>query len=485
MESEVKTQEVRRSAWAGEFYPASPTELSRDIAQLYSLAPKPHVDGDVVAVLAPHAGYQYSGQIATNSFKLLEGAEFETVIIVAPSHTKYFSGISVYNGGAYETPLGVLATDVHVAKRLGRTAPGSIYLSNMGHTGGDRPEHALEVQLPLLQIVLGTFKLVAVIMGDQQIWRLLGDALAAAVTDSGSTLLVASSDLSHYHEARRALQLDGAVQRAVADFDAAALSHVINSGKGEACGAGPLLACMHAARKLGATRSLITGYAHSGQVTKDDSGVVGYLGAAFVREQEPASDGKVYTLNADSIEGGPLSEADRTELLRLARQAVVSAVHQSSPPEMGKVSKALRVRRGVFVTLKVDGQLRGCLGSVECSTPIVDQVIRMAVAAATRDPRFEPVSGSDLAHLSVEVSVLGPLERCDDRELIEIGRHGLLVRKGDFSGVLLPQVASENGWDRLMFLKQVCLKASLAAEAWRDSASSVYMFEAEVFWSGE
>jgi AmmeMemoRadiSam system protein A len=190
---------------------------------------------------------------------------------------------------------------------------------------------------------------------------------------------------------------------------------------------------------------------------------------------------KHYVLNADLVKQEVLSEGGRQELLRIARQAVASAVYGGSPPEIEKVDKALRQRRGVFVTLKVGGQLRGCLGSVEAGTALVELLVRMAVAAATRDPRFEPVGIAELPDLSIELSVLGPLERCEDVDSIEVGRHGLLVRKGERSGVLLPQVASENGWDRATFLRHTCLKAGLPAEAWRDSAATLYMFEAEVF----
>jgi AmmeMemoRadiSam system protein B/AmmeMemoRadiSam system protein A len=479
METEVKSEEVRRSAWAGQFYPASPTELSRTIAGFYAACEKPEAPADIVAVVAPHAGYEYSGRIAASAYKLLEGHEFEAVVVVSPSHTKYFRGISVYNGGSYETPLGVLPTHAALAKRLSRVAPSTIYLSNMGHTGGGRAEHAVEVQLPFLQIVLGAFKLVSVVMGEQQDWHVLGDALAALASDR-PILLVASSDLSHYHPAPKALRLDTAVRDGIKALDPAALSHTFETGKGEACGAGPILACLHAARKMGATRSLITGFGNSGEVSGDDSGVVGYLSAVLVRDEAGPS-AKQYILNADLVKQEGLSAGDRQELLRIARQAVASAVYGGSAPEIDKVDKALRQRRGVFVTLKVGGHLRGCLGSVEASTPLVELVVRMAVAAATRDPRFEPMTAAELADLSIELSVLGPLERCEDADAIEVGRHGLLVRKGERSGLLLPQVASENGWDRMAFLRHTCLKAGLPSEAWRDSAANLYIFEAEVF----
>jgi AmmeMemoRadiSam system protein B/AmmeMemoRadiSam system protein A len=477
MDSEVKTQEVRRHAWAGQFYPASPGDLTRTIAGLFAAAPKPSVDGDVLALVAPHAGYEYSGGIAAATYKVLEGREYDSVIVVSPSHTKYFAGISVYNGGGYETPLGELRTDVQLAKKLSRTAPGTVYLSNMGHTGGGRAEHALEVQLPFLQIVLGSFKLVALVMGDQQAWRVLGDALASAATER-QVLLVASSDLSHYHRASEAARLDGQIQAAIESFDTRALADVIESGRGEACGTGPILACMHAAAKLGARQAVITGYAHSGETTGDSSEVVGYLGAAFVRASAPAS--QPYVLGAESTPTSRLSADDRAELAKVARQAVAAAVYDSSPPEVSRASRPLRERCGAFVTLKVDGELRGCIGSVEAKLPLVEVVARMAMAAATRDPRFVPVTPAELPQLELEISVLTPMELCEDTDLIEVGRHGLVIVKGNHSGVLLPQVAAERGWDRSTFLRQVCLKAGLPAEAWRDSATMLYTFEAEI-----
>jgi len=479
MESEVKSQEVRRSAWAGQFYPSSPAELARNIADMFGRAPKPDVQGEILGLLAPHAGYVYSGQIAANTYKLLEGHQYDTVVVVAPSHTKYFGGVSVYNGGGYETPLGELPTDVTMVKRIGRAAPGIIYLSNMGHTGGDRPEHALEVQLPFLQVVLGSFNLVAIVMGDQEQWRALGDVLAGAAAGR-KVLFVASSDLSHYYTAEQAHKLDSEVRAAVESFDTSKLKKVIESGKGEACGAGPVLACMHAARHIGADSAMITGYAHSGKVSGDYAEVVGYLGAAFIK-RKPEEDVPTYVLDSTEPEDDRLSEEEREELLGLARQAVAAAVYNTAAPETSRASRTLRRRQGAFVTLKLHGELRGCIGSVEGHAPLVETVVKMAGAAAVRDSRFEPVSVAELAELDIELSVLGPLLPCEDPDSIDIGRQGLVITKGRRTGVLLPQVAAESGWDRVTFLNQVCLKAGLPPEAWRDSASSLYVFTAEVF----
>lgn len=478
MDSEVKTQEVRPAAWAGKFYPAEPGDLTRDVAALFSHADKIATSGDVVALIAPHAGYAHSGAIAASAYKLLEGRNYDTVILVSPSHAKYFGGISIYNGGAYETPLGEVKTDIQVAKKLARAAGGRIYLSSMGHMGGEQAEHATEVQLPFLQIVLGPFSLVAVVMGDPQDWRTLGDALASVAQDR-RVLLVASSDMSHFHSTDQAQKLDGAVRKAVEDYDIKRLDSILQSGKGEACGGGAILACMHAARNLGAREAVITGYGNSSQSTGDESSVVGYLGAAFLRS-EVTGDPKTYvideTLEADKI----WSAEDRNALNLLARQSIASVVHDTDRPSIRGVSRLLRKPHGAFVTIKSGGELRGCMGSALADSSLVELVINMAASAASRDPRFEPVREEELADLEVEVSVLSPLTRCEEVELVEIGRHGLAITKGNRSGVLLPQVAVEEQWDRDTFLQQICVKAGMPAQAWRDSAAVIYTFEVEI-----
>lgn len=478
MDSEVKTQEVRPAAWAGQFYPAEPGDLAREVAALFSHADKMVTSGDVVAIIAPHAGYVHSGAIAASAYKLLEGCEYETVILVSPSHTKYFKGISIYNGGAYETPLGEVKTDIQAAKKLARAAGGRIYLSNMGHMGGEKAEHANEVQLPFLQIVLGPFKMVAVVIGDPQEWRILGDALAAVAKDR-RVLLVASSDMSHYHTTDRADRLDRTVRQAIENFDIAKLDSILQSGKGEACGGAAILACMHAARQLGAREAMITGYGNSAPSTGDSSSVVGYLGAALVRSTA-TNEPKTYVIDESDEPDELWSVDDRSALRLLARKSVASVVHDSDRPSIRGVSRSLRKRCGAFVTLKSGGELRGCMGSVKAEHSLVELVIHMAASAASRDPRFDPVREDELADLEVEVSVLSPLTRCDEVELIEVGRHGLAITKGNRSGVLLPQVAVLANWDRDTYLQQICLKAGMPAQAWRDSATVIYTFEVEI-----
>jgi AmmeMemoRadiSam system protein B len=290
----VFPDEERRAQYGGSFYPSDPLALTKTISGFYFKAKKKHIDGDVVSLISPHAGYVYSGQVAAAGFKLLEGLKYDVVVVISPSHADMFLGASIYNGGAYVTPLGKLFVDLDLAVKMGNINP-KVYLSTKGHTGGAirRTEHALEVQLPFLQVVLGDFRLIPIVMGEQE-WDVcmgLAEVLAGTLHDKNA-LIVASSDLSHYHSAAEAEMLDNIVISKVASFDPEGLSNAIARRECEACGAGPAVAAMLAARKLGADRSDLVEYAHSGQVSGDMDAVVGYMSAVQYRSRSA----KTYTL---------------------------------------------------------------------------------------------------------------------------------------------------------------------------------------------
>jgi AmmeMemoRadiSam system protein A len=176
------------------------------------------------------------------------------------------------------------------------------------------------------------------------------------------------------------------------------------------------------------------------------------------------------------------TEAQQRVLVAIARKAVTEAVTGEPPREDSPDPGPLPEATGAFVTLKRGGELRGCIGTLECRQPLIDEIARVAVSAAREDPRFDPVRPAELEGLDVEVSVLGPLEEIDPRDAsaIEIGRHGLVVEQGHRRGLLLPQVATEWGWDRETFLSHTCTKAGLSPDCWRRGAK-VYRFAADVF----
>jgi AmmeMemoRadiSam system protein B len=285
----VFPDQERRPQYAGSFYPADPLSLVKSISQYYFESAKVDIDGEIKSLVSPHAGYMYSGKVAAAGFKLLEGLKFDVVVVVSPSHGSLFQGASIYNGGAYVTPLDKLYVDLDLAIKMANINPSKVYLSTKGHTGGAvaRSEHALEVQLPFLQVVLGDFKLIPIVMGDQEKDTCVGLAeILSGTLHDRKALIVASSDLSHYHDANEASMLDSVVLANVESYNPDELYQAINRGKCEACGAGPIVSAMLAARKLGADRSVVVKYAHSGEVSGDMDAVVGYMSAVQYKSRK-------------------------------------------------------------------------------------------------------------------------------------------------------------------------------------------------------
>ena len=467
---------VRQPAVAGTFYPSDPQELAKMIDDFLAKAAPPPLD-NVVAIVAPHAGYIYSGGVAAYSYALVKGRKFDRVVVVAPSHFEAFDFSSVYDGSAYATPLGNVPVDQAFAAKLAKMSS-SIKLSGVAHTPGPgRLEHALEVQLPFLQRTVGQFMLVPIVMGDQSYdsCRALGAALAKLVQGT-NTLIVASSDLSHYHPYDECVRIDHKTLNAIQEYDYFDLSRNLESQTWEACGGGPIVAVMIAAERLGATQAKLLHYANTGDVTGDRKSVVGYGAVALVKAA-------AHTKSDDAAFS--LSRAEKETLLKIARQSVETTVRERrifecKPPGLA----AIEQERGAFVTLTKHGQLRGCIGYVAPIKPLYLTVRDVAAMAAVRDNRFRPVAPEELSDLSYEISVLSPLRRVRDVEEIRIGRDGLLIHGDGREGLLLPQVASDEKWDRPTFLEEVCYKAGLPAHAWQNPESDLFRFTALVFGEG-
>ena len=474
------SKNVRPAAVAGSFYPGNPADLEEMVDGLLAEAKAPRIKHDLLAVVAPHAGYVYSGHVAAEAYAQVRGHGIKRVVVISPCHVESFRGASVFDGGGYETPLGVVRVDEAFCDDLA-AADKLIARSNKGHRLNERGrgEHALEVQLPFLQRALGKFTLVPVVMGDQryETCRALGVALASLVKDRG-TLIVASSDLSHFHPYDEAVELDLKVVKAIENRDFFCLSRNFSSRQWEACGGGPIVAAMMAAQRLGANEAVRLKYANSGDVPHGDRNrVVGYVSAALVAVEDETSKragGEEYSLRPE----------EKKRLLEIARASVERSVRSGkvydvSPRE--EKHAALLEERGAFVTLNKDGLLRGCIGYVFPIEPLCVTVRDVAMSAALRDRRFEPVSKVELPDIEYEISVLSPLRLVTDLEEIEVGIHGLLIKRGTKEGLLLPQVAGSRGWDRPTFLEHTCIKAGLPPQAWKGADVDVYAFTALVF----
>jgi hypothetical protein len=470
-------QKVREAAVAGGFYPADPKELSAMIDDLLGRVQLPPVDGTILAAVAPHAGYQYSGPVAAYTYAALKGHKYSRVVVIAPSHFVAFDFTSVYDGDAYSTPLGQIPVDKEFARQLVKMSS-TIQFSGQGHNPTSAgPEHSIEVQLPWLQKVLGNFELVPIIMGDQsyESSRALGVALSKLIHDGGQeggTLILASSDLSHYHTYNEAETIDHKTLRALQAWDYFSMSRNFQARIWEACGGAPIVAAMIYAERMGANRAEVLKYLNSGDTSGDRSRVVGYSADLFVKAAHGAAVRPPFSL----------TDQEKSELLALARKSAEYAVQTTEPyAPQPSASETLNGEYGAFVTITKRGELRGCIGYVSAIKPLYMTVRDTALLAALRDPRFPPVSVSELPQLAYEISVLSPLRRVTDIHQIQVGRDGLLMKNGDYEGLLLPQVPVEQKWDRETFLEETCRKAGMNRNCWKDEDTDIFSFTAVVF----
>jgi MEMO1 family protein len=471
-EKDKKQEEIkiiRRSAVSGMFYPNSAKDLSESINKYLDNSRITEVKGDIIGIVAPHAGYVFSAPVAAYAYKSLIGKKYDVVVIISPSHQEFFRGCSVYNGDAYETPLGLVRIDKETAKQITGKSP-NIYLSNAGHNfaAGKMGEHSLEVQIPFLQTVLKDFSIVPIVMGDQNEKNCddLGNILAEALKNK-KALIIASSDLSHYHPYNDATKIDA---DPVKYFERGDNKSILSC---EACGAGPIAAMLIASKILGANHNKILKYATSGDVPEGEKGrVVGYMSGISTKSNENDNSSKVgFTLTMD----------EKKELIALAKETIDKCVKGQRITDYAPKNEILKRICGAFVTIHKKGDLRGCIGHIIATEPLYKTVQDMAVSAALQDPRFMPVSKEELPLLDIEISVLSPFEIVKDIEEIQVGVHGLMISKGGYRGLLLPQVATEYNWDRETFLQQTCRKAGLPNNAYKDPNAVIEKYSAIVF----
>lgn len=272
---------IRPPMVAGFFYPGQKLQLEKEIAVFLENSPEIEISGNIIALVVPHAGYMYSAGVAARAYRQLVDKDFDVVAVISPSHREYFTEISVYDGYAYSTPLGVIPVDKSLAQELADTNSQFI-LSEKGHRFD---EHALEVQLPLLQEVLDEFKLLPIVLGEHSYDNIetLANGLATVLKER-KALIVASSDLSHFYNSDKAKSLDNVVVEDIKQFDGEKLFNDLQTGKCEMCGGGPVVATIKASKLMGANKSEVLMYRHSGEISGDMNEVVGYVSALFYKQ---------------------------------------------------------------------------------------------------------------------------------------------------------------------------------------------------------
>jgi len=477
--------EIRPPAVAGQFYPENEGILQLAINKFLEDALPPQ-GINPFAIVVPHAGYIYSGQICADGWNQTRGENYDTIVLLGTNHTTpNLQKIALYPGNGFRTPLGTAFIDRELTAALLALSPDCI-LDKKPH----QREHSVEVQIPFAQTLFPGAKIVAAIVGqaDAARYARFGKALAA-VLKKRRGLIVASSDLSHYPAAKDAEDVDMKTLAAIATLDPEKLRAALRAQTARhipnlstcACGEAPILAAMAAAREMGAVKGKIISYANSGNIPIGERNrVVGYGALLMAADYENhAETNPVPENKATSI-----SPADRKYLLSLARETIHRYLTVAMTPLPRPSTPLRRELRGVFVTLKKRGNLRGCIGRMVPDRPLAELVGTVALESALEDPRFNPVTLRELPDLEIEISVLTPMQRVAGPAEIVVGTDGVMLQKGGRSAVFLPQVATEQGWSRDEMLDHLSMKAGLPAGAWRDKA--VFLtFQAIVFSENE
>ncbi|MDM8541332.1 AmmeMemoRadiSam system protein B [Desulfococcaceae bacterium HSG9] len=470
----VNAAKVRKAAVAGQFYPSDRAQLTQLIEHLTRQAQQTKIDtpgqGVLKALILPHAGYVYSGLTAAHASHLLSENQFDKVILLGPDHRVGFSNGAITDSGAYETPLGQIKLHKDAAQLLQtdlfKTVPAS-----------DRGEHSLEAVLPFLQYYLKKFELVPIVLGRGDI-KGMADAINTRLDQK--TLLAVSSDLSHFLSYDKAVAFDKETLKMISALKAKKLLQRDNA----ACGVVPIAILLHLARLHGWHPQLLH-YSNSGDTAGDHKRVVGYAAIAFY------GGSSMNAYDQKEIKKTLKFRDDQGQaLVKLARQTIAARLGKKTTlPESAVTTlqaKELKNRRGTFVTLTIDGQLRGCIGSLNAVESVVDGVKRNAANAAFGDPRFNNLQPSELDKTDIEISILTepqPLAYKDGADLIAKLRpdiDGLIIRKGMASATFLPQV-----WEQLpdpeAFLSHLCRKAGLSANAWKDGKLEVQTYQVQYF----
>ena len=463
----------RPAAVAGKFYPGTPKMLREEVERHFREAKPPQHPGESPqALIAPHAGYLFSGRVAASAFNQIPGKNsYKRVFIIASSHQMHFPGVSVWTAGDYETPLGTVSVDQETCRLLKESSP-LFQCREDAHLA----EHSLEVQLPFLQVKLEErFQLVPLILGTgkaEDCEKIAGTLRPWFIPEN---LFVVSSDLSHYPCYNDAVSTDRVTTEAILSNspEQLLLRMKENRTKGipglatSLCGWTGVLTLLYLTRGEG-FHAEWTDYLNSGDEPRygDQERVVGYSAVTFYRNS-----GTQFFLSPQEKKA-LLAIADRT-----VRETVVAGKCQQVDEE--PLSGNLAAHAGAFVSIYIAGKLRGCIGSFTTGEPLAHVVSRSAVSA-TADTRFNPVEPEELESLTIEISVLTPLRRVYSASEVIPGKHGIYIKKGGSSGTFLPQVAGRYGWDREEFLGRCSRdKAGLGWDGWK--TAELYVYEAIIF----
>jgi MEMO1 family protein len=467
--------ENRLPAVAGQFYPGQYNSLKRKLDLLHQSSEKiVNQKGHIRALLVPHAGYEYSGEVAAAGYRQIENiSDYKNIFILASSHHVSTGNASIYAKGHYETPLGTAKVNIDLAQEL--IAKHDVFsYAPTAHS----QEHSIEVQIPFLQNMSNTPPIIPIVICSQVPSVCEDVALALKPYFTDKNLFIVSADFSHFPKYEDAVEIDQQTAAAFCSGSPDEFMRVIrgNSEK-KIKNLATSMCAWPAALTILYLSSAYSDLSYNSILYKNSGD------HPFYGNKDRVVGYHAITLrNKDNQEVFILTEDDKKSLLAFARKTLKERVHieKVAKIRLSDFNKNLRQKAGAFVTLKSNSYLRGCIGSFDSKTELIKVVQSMTIAAATSDHRFLPVRSSEIDEIHIEISVLTPMIRIYDISVIEPGKHGVYIRKNGKSGTFLPQVATEFGWSTEEFLGHCAKdKVGIGWEGWRDA--EIYIYEAIVF----
>jgi hypothetical protein len=496
--STASGEKVLESQLAGTWYPGAPEQLKSDISRYVEETETAPLD-QVAALVLPHAGYRFSGEMAARGLKAVQGKDWKRVVVMGPSHgVRLPNQASLPGATQYATLLGRVPLDTGFMDRLRENT--RFTSAPQAHSS----EHSVQIQLPLLQVTLGEFDFVPIVIGQLDDWAVREVAHVLRPLLDNDTLVIVSTDFTHfgprfgYMPFRSNLEanlheLDMGAVEALKPGHPETFDEYVQETGATICGRDALRVLM--ALLPDDAEMKLLGYTTSGALTGDFSHTVSYVSAAAVgqwgaggAEDSGAARAEEAVATEEPAEMAPqeeeLDDKSKRNLLALARKTLTGYVRRGAVPSLEEtgveLTLAMERRMGAFVTLHKHGELRGCIGEMEPRRPLYHAVMAQAVHAGTQDRRFPPVTLTELPEIHFEISALTPPEPVPDASHIEVGRHGVILEKRGRRAVFLPQVAPQQGWDRDTMLSYLSRKAGLPADAWREGAD-LRVFQALVF----
>jgi MEMO1 family protein len=467
---------------AGKFYPGDKDTLKANLKQLFARCKKPDGNWYVRAIISPHAGYQFSGKVAASAFSAIpKDAVYKNIFIIGSSHVMNFDGASVYNCGDYITPLGKVPVNKEIANKLIHD-----YEVFKFPVTAHIQEHSIENQLPFIQYYFKVIpNIVPVIIGtdNENTVKKVAEALKPWFTSEN--LFVISSDFSHYPSYKDAVEYDNLTAQSLISGDPRTFLKTLGNNAAKhvpglvtsMCGWTSGLTLLYLEDGDHNLEIKLIDYANSGDSNiSGKEEVVGYNALVMIdkKQNKKASEGSESSFT--------FTTEEKKQLFAIAKGGIQSMLNHNGKFEIDENSMPENLKKpmGAFVTLKINGSLRGCIGRFISSEPLYKVIQESAISSAFEDPRFSPLTKNEYKNTEIEITVIGPLKRISNINEIVLGKHGIYIKKDNRSGTMLPQVATENGWTVEEFLGFTSRdKAGLGWDGWKDA--EIFIYEGVVF----